>query len=358
MSELTGAGSNDVGDRLSGPESVELSGHLAGLARAGLPMASSLAALAEELPRGRLRRSMNELAGRLEAGLSLAEAIDGQKGRIPGHLRGLVIAGARSQRLGDVLGHFSSYLTVGTELRRRLWLTLAYPMLSMAFALAIFTLTSIAIVPQFEKIFRDFGIPLPFVTISILETSRAMIAIGPVLAILGAVLIVVPLLAPLLPRPGTLRALAAQLPVLGGVWRWTSLAEFCHMLALLLENQLPMPEALRLTGEGVQDSDVEDACHRLAASVESGQGLAAAMAGRRLFPAGLPRLVRWGERQQSLPEVLHMAGEMFEARAAAHAAFAGTVMSVLAAVLILWGVVTVIIGLMLPLITLISRLSG
>ena len=36
------------------------------------------------------------------------------------------------------------------------------------------------------------------------------------------------------------------------------------------------------------------------------------------FPAGLPRLVRWAERQGSLPEVLHMAGEMFEARAGAH----------------------------------------
>ncbi len=130
------------------------------------------------------------------------------------------------------------------------------------------------------------------------------------------------------------------------------------MLALLLENHLPMPEALRLTGEGVQDADIERACLRMADAVESGQDLARAMAERRLFPVGLPRLVRWGERQGSLTEVLHMAGEMFEPRASAHATFAGTVLGVLSVLLILWGLFTVIVGLMLPLVNLISKLSG
>ena len=53
-----------------------------------------------------------------------------------------------------------------------------------------------------------------------------------------------------------------------------------------------------------------------------------------------------------------MVGEMFEARARCQATFAGTVMAVLAVVFVLWGLVTVVIGLMLPIITLISRLSG
>ena len=53
-----------------------------------------------------------------------------------------------------------------------------------------------------------------------------------------------------------------------------------------------------------------------------------------------------------------MAGEMFEARARGQATFAGTVMAVLAAIVVLWGVFTVVFGLMLPMVTLISRLSG
>ncbi len=344
--------------KLSGSEAAELSGHLAGLARADLPMASGLAALAEELPRGPLQRSMKDLAGRIEAGMSLAEAIEDHKGQIPPHLRGLVIAGSRSQRLGDVLSKFSGYVEIGTELRRRLWLTMAYPMLSMGIAIAIFSFVSSILVPQFEAIFRDFGIGLPGVTIAALEIAHAVSALGPALFLLVAGLGVLVLYSHLFLRPGTLRALLSQLPIVGGVWRWTSLAEFCHLLGLLLENRLPLPEALRLTGEGVHDADVEKSCLQMAESVESGQSLARSMLERRFLPAGLPRLIHWGERQGSLAEVLHMAGEMFEARASAQATFAGTVLSVLSVLMILWGFITIVVGLMLPLVTLISRLAG
>ncbi|MGP0065210.1 MAG: type II secretion system F family protein [Isosphaeraceae bacterium] len=352
------SGSHGAGGSLSGPESAALSGHVAGLTRASLPIASGLAALAEELPRGRLRRSMNDLANRLESGMSLAEAIDDQDGWIPPHLRGLVIAGARSHRLGDVLGQFSGYVGIGAELRRRLWLTLAYPFLSMAIALTIFTFVSILIVPQFEKIFRDFGMPLPRATTAILEVSYAMQSLGPSLFVLVAVAIVFRIVSPAFLHPGTLRAMAGGLPIIGGVWRWTSLSEFCHLLGLLLANRLPLPEALRLTGQGVEDAAVERACLRMAESVESGHSLARAMSELRLFPAGLPRLVYWGTRQRSLPEVLDMAAAMFESRAAAQASLAGTVLSVLAICLVLWGLLTVVLGLMLPLVSLISRLSG
>ena len=61
-----------------------------------------------------------------------------QNDRIPPHLRGLVLGGIRSGRLGDVLGRFSGYVSIGTELARKLWLSLAYPILSIFAAVALF----------------------------------------------------------------------------------------------------------------------------------------------------------------------------------------------------------------------------
>jgi general secretion pathway protein F len=335
-----------------------LSRRLAELARAGLPLAPSLSALAEELPQGRLRRSMKTLSHSLETGVSLGEAIEGQKGQIPAHLRGLVIAGVRTGRLGEVLGQFSNYVNVGVELKRRLWLGLAYPILSLAVAVVLFTFASVYLVAQFEAIFKDFGIPLPALTIAVIEVSHAIRLTWAGLASLAAAMVVFWLAAPLVLRPGLARSVATRIPIVGGVWRWTSLAEFCHLLGLLLENDLPLPEALRLTGEGVLDANIEIACRRMAGAVESGQTLAQAMADRWPFPAGLPRLLDWAEQQRSLPEVLRMAGEMFEARAGAHASFTGTVVGVMSVIMILFGLFTIVVGLMLPLITLISRLSG
>ena len=81
MSKLMG--SDAATDGLTAAEAAELSNQIADLTRAGLPLSQGLVALGEELPRGRLRRSMNELAGTLEAGVPLDQAVKHHAGRIP-----------------------------------------------------------------------------------------------------------------------------------------------------------------------------------------------------------------------------------------------------------------------------------
>jgi type II secretory pathway component PulF len=348
---------NGAGGRLNGPEVAELSRQIAGLASAGLPLAHGLVALGEELPRGRLRRSMNELAGTLQSGVTLDQALEQQRDRIPPHLRGLVIAGLRSGRLGDILSRFSEYVAVGTELERRLWLSLAYPILTVCTALALLFFVCVIVVGQFEAIYRDFGIPLPRITIALISISRFVTTAWAPVAICFGIMFFLGLAGRIFLTAPLRRGLAGRLPLIGRVWRATSLAEFCHLLALLLESRLPLPEALRLTGEGVQDSDVDASCRKMANQVEAGRSLSEAMARVRLFPGGLPRLIRWAENQESLPEVLHMAGAMFESRGRSYSTFVATVLNVICVLLVL-NLVVFIPALFIPLITLISKLSG
>ncbi len=369
------------GPPLSAREAVELSSHIAGLTRAGLPLAQGLVALGEELPRGRLRQSMNELAGTLESGVPLEVAVQKHYDRIPPDLRGLVVAGMRTGGPGELLGRFAQYSVIRAELKRRLWVSLAYPVLTAILALALFGAVSLFFVGQFEAIYRDFNMPIPRLTMAVIDVAHVVRTIWiPVLTVGGALLLTWISVRVLLSPPRR-RSLANRIPLLGTVWRSISLAEFCHLLALLLESHLPMPEALRLTGEGVQDAEIDSSCRAMARDVESGQPLSLAIKQRGTHQAlmykskywltplsfalrergahllGLAGLVRWAEHQKSLPEVLHMAGSMFEVRARSQAVFAGTVLNFLC-VLLVFSVVLVIPALILPLITLISKLSG
>jgi general secretion pathway protein F len=384
------------------------------MTRAGLPLGSGLIALGQELPPGRFRRSLFDLAAALSKGASIDQALEQQQDRIPPHLRGLVQGSLRTGHLGDILGRFSGYVSIGTELERKLWLSLAYPILSIIAALALFIFVNAVLVGQFEVIFLDFGVPLPSVTVGMIVFSRALRTGWPAFLLVGVLIFVGWLLARLFLRLPERRSFVSKLPIVGGVWRYTSWAEFCHLLGLLLESHLPLPDALRLTGEGVQHADLERACQSLASEVEQGKTLAEAMgarmpepavrpapaetpagelvvkgvahavdhamgaggwtsslaeealvaaaadpaAVRSIIPSGLPRLLQWAGSESAMAEVLHMAGEMYEARARAQATFAGTVMAVLSVVIVLWGIFTVIGGLILPLITLISKLSG
>ncbi len=113
-----------------------------------------------------------------------------------------------------------------------------------------------------------------------------------------------------------------------------------------------------MAGEGVVDADVRAVARDMSNDLARGESLAKAIARRSYFPVGLGPIVVWAEQHQSLAEALHVLGEMFEARAQAHARFASTVCTALTVLLILFGVSTVMIGVFLPLTQMIAKLSG
>jgi type II secretory pathway component PulF len=183
--------------------------------------------------------------------------------------------------------------------------------------------------------------------------SRTVVPLGIVAAVILCLWLAGRLFLPRAQR----RSIAGRLPLLGAVWRSLSVAEFCHLLALLVEGRLPLAEALRLTGQGVEDASIDNDCRVMAGRIESGESLSRAMAERSRFPVGLPRLLRWAENQKSIPEVLHMAGSIFEARARAQSTFVGIVLNFLCVLMVLC-MALIIPALFMPLMYLISKLAG
>ena len=126
-------------------------------------------------------------------------------------------------------------------------------MLSITVAIGLFLFVSLVIVVMFENIFRDFGVPLPRLTVAMIVVSQFARSAWPAFAIICAALLGFWIFMRLFLKPAQRRSLVTRIPVLGRVWKFVSWAEFCHLLALLLESRLPLPEALQLTGEGVEN---------------------------------------------------------------------------------------------------------
>jgi type II secretory pathway component PulF len=348
----------EASGRLSDDELVRMTEQIAHLTAAGLPLGPGLWATAEELPLGTLRSTLLSVSRALDAGASVEGALSAQGKRLPGHLRGLVQIGSRTGKISQVLGRFVEFLSVGTELRRRIAISMAYPIIALSVALAVMVFICSTLVGTFAEIYRDFGVPLPRITMALLAFSRLFTVRWEMVGE-GLIGILILLLAGrFVLNDAARRSLVSGIPVIGAVWKNTSLTEFCHLLGLLLECEVPLGEALRLTSQGVRDSAIDRACGAMARDIEGGMSLADSIGRCRGFPRGLHQVLRWAEGHQSLPATLHMAGEMFEARARTQASFAGTVLFVIAVIAILFGVATMILGLFLPLITLISRLAG
>ena len=340
--------------RLSAEDAAELAGQVAELAKAGLPLAPGLRALAEETPRRGVASALRGLAGQLEAGASLEAAFKSQGSRLPAHLRGLILAGIRSGRLPQVLERFVAVQRDRIELRRRLWMTLAYPVVLFSLLLALFVFINLYVVPKYVPIFEQFEAELPAMTQLLVWTSTTGVWI-----LLGLVAVVAALLtvACTIPRPFWPRRFLYTVPVIGPLWRASGLVEFSRLMELLLGQRVPLPEALRLTAFGLRAPELAAACRAAAREVEAGRPLSECIAGRWPFPATLRPMVAWGQKASNLPEAFRAAGEMFEGRIRVHHTLLECILPPIVFLFIVGGVSFLLLGLFMPMFRLVQALS-
>jgi type II secretory pathway component PulF len=154
-----------------------------------------------------------------------------------------------------------------------------------------------------------------------------------------------------------LRSMLKSVPLLGPIARWAALARFSRLLALLIENRLTMPECLRLAGAGSRDAELLGACRLAADSTEGGQSLRASLGALAAFPKSLGPIAEWGEQARALPEALRTAAEMFEGRVETQLTLLRMLTPPLTFLLVLWGLLFLVSGALLPMVGLIEKLT-
>lgn len=342
--------------KLSAEETAELAARMADLAEAGLPLSSGLRAMADdELSGPRLREVLHALADRLDAGEDLAAAVESQGRRLPQCLRGIVLAGLRSGHLAEALAEYADLRQDRAELLRRLWACLAYPFILLVFMALIALAANYWFVVHFEKIYLDFNTNLPVITEVFLAISAPF---AWCLAALAAIFALLPLLLAVSPGVRWFWPALYKIPLVGALLRWGNLAQFSRLMALLIEQRVPLPDALRLTAAGLGDANLSHGCRRMAEDVESGSALAESMKWRSQFPTDMVPLIEWGQRTAALPDAFRATAEMFEGRTVSQGSLLEAVILPLMLMLIGVFIGFLVVALFMPTIHLVHCLLG
>jgi type II secretory pathway component PulF len=341
--------------KLSAAEASELAARVAELAKAGLPLGEGLRALADEMPGRRLPRALNALADRLDAGDDLATALDSQGKRLPAHVHGLMLAGVRSGRLAEILEEYVDLEYRQSELRRRVWLSMAYPFVLLVFVSALSVFANVTVVDSFAKIFKEFGTALPGMTLLVIRGSRPMMWFFLALVCLSTA---VPLSLWFAPGAGWLWPAMYRFPLIGRLLRASHLAQFSRLTAILLRQQVALPAALRLAAAGSPNTGLARAGCVLADDVERGRTLDESMTAQRQFPASMISMIQWGQRTGELSDAFRACGEMFEGRVRSQGTLLETMLLPVMLLTILVFVGFFVIAMFLPLISLVTTLSG
>jgi len=284
---------------------------VAQLGESGAPLVAGLRAAADETDSWRLARALLRVAAEVERGQPLDDVIAGATRRLPPNLAGLIRAAQRTGHLGSVLAEWLEIRRAARMHWRSVMAALTYPGITLAFAIGIYILFATAIVNPIATIVNEFGLSVP-VNLNVIHwiSNTGLVLFG---ATIGIAIITL-LLLRLIGGRATWSWMMTQLPVVGSTWHWTGVAEMLRSLALLVEHQIPLPEALRLTAGGIGDAHVGALCRELAGRLEKGTPLFMALIHQRSLPMSIVPLIRWGQEHDVLPEGLRSAAEMLEGR--------------------------------------------
>jgi general secretion pathway protein F len=290
---------------------IALNDEIASLARAGVPLDRGLVAIGKDMP-GRLGRIAQSLGRRLESGEDLAAALSQSGSEFPAIYRAVVLAGLRSGRLSVALEGIAKTARRVMETRRIMLVSMVYPLVIMVVASSVFWITMSITVPTIQLMFEDFGLTWPrwYAVLSWLA-ELLLLALpwiwGVAIILLAIFLISISRASVLGEKPGR------RSSTIGQILRAGRLATFAETLALLLEQELPLAEALELACQSSGDHGLKTAGDELAQAIRRGQPLSR-------LPVGFPPLLGWmlmgGGQPGQLVTALRRLAETYRRRAA------------------------------------------
>ena len=258
------------------------------IAKSNLPLSSSLKALSHDIGNRRLKPIFLGIHKELEKGRSLKEALDKYSDSFPPILVSMIHAGERSGNIVGVLALLTSYSESRLQMKDELQVALAYPILVFVLSIAILGLMMAKVVPVFAEIFQDFGARLPAPTQLSVDMSYFLISHWADILIFSSVLTIIltlfrGYLSHTIGGSYALASIKLRTPVLGKLFKLSSIGKFTHTLGMLLQGHVPLTESLELAAATSGNAVLREEIRKASGKIANGESLASSLEETRLF---------------------------------------------------------------------------
>jgi type IV pilus assembly protein PilC len=286
---------------------------LATLLKAGMPLVQSLQILSKRVSNPVFKAVVDDVHDRVRAGTSLSEAFAAQGDLFPGIYTASLFAGEKSGSLEQVLRRYVNYVKVIGTVKRKTISALVYPVILLTLSFGVVSIILVKVVPEFADFYESFGAELPPVTRAIVAVSSIVTGYLPLL-LLGAALAGAAAWT-WLKRPGTravLDRLVLATPLLGPTAQKFSTSQLARTLSTLLGGGIPLVSALEIAARSISNRYMAQELGIVAQRVREGEGLALAMAARKVFPDVAIKMVEVGESTGALQDMLNSLADFYD----------------------------------------------
>ncbi len=287
----------------------------------GMPMLRSLYTLEDQTQDPKIKDAIGGLRNDVEAGSSVADAMERRPGIFDPLYRSMVRAGESSGRLESALDMVAIQLEKLDSLRRQVKSAMMYPMLIFGFAGLVMIAVVAFIVPVFVGLFEELSeesgedASLPFMTQITVNASHA---------VTGYWFILFPAMAGLWfafaqwkkTEKGRYSwdAFKLKLPAkVGDVVQKVAIARWSRTFSGTIAAGVPILQAVRIAGETSGNAVVAEAMEDVYASVRRGGTIATPLDASPVFPTMVTHMVAVGEETGQLEHMLSKVADFYEA---------------------------------------------
>jgi type IV pilus assembly protein PilC len=357
---------------------------------AGLPILRSLKILEGQSKGGALKNSLIDVCEEIESGATLSEAMSKSPKAFDRLYVNMIKAGEAGGALEVILQRLAEFQERSQDLKRKVKGALVYPVCVVAFAVGILTFIMIKIVPAFEKIFIDFGTALPPITQVLIAGSHAAIGYWYLLPLIPTCIwLLIKLIRKFGPGRYGWDLFSIKVPIFGPLIEKNIVARTTRTLGTLVSSGVPILEAMNITKETSGNAVFENLFQKIHEAIREGESIATPMKdysrvgfhpvalffwfffipgigallyvtrmNSRVLDDMVVNMVDVGEETGELDTMLYKVADNYDAEVKVITEALTRLMEPLL-IMVLGGIVGfIVIALFLPLIALITKLSG
>ena len=325
---------------------------------AGLPVLRSLKILEHQMKPGVLKNALMDVVDDVESGSTLSEAFAKHPKCFDRLYVNMIKAGEAGGALEVIMKRLADFKEKAQTLKRRVTGAMVYPIAVITVATGILCFIMVWIIPKFEKIFADFRITLPTMTLALMAVSKWFYRYWYVIPLFPlAMWLLIKLIR--LNKTGTyiLDRLYLFIPIMGQLIEKVTIARTMRTLGTLVSSGVPILEALSIVRETTTNAVFERMYSRVYESIREGETIAQPLKESRLVDDMVVNMIDVGEETGDLDTMLYKIADVYDEEVNV---LVESLISLLEPIMIvvLGGIVgTIVIALFLPMIKLLETLS-
>lgn len=282
------------------------------LIKSGVPFINAMKIILGSTKKGNFREILKKVQSDIKNGIQISDAFSSEQLPFINIYRATLLAGEKSGNIESLLEKFNEYLEKISNLKSRVFSSLAYPVILLTFMFLMLFLILIFAIPKFEEFYKGFNADLPALTGILISTS---IWIKNNIAMILLFLIFLYFLLKTVERKFGIiifDRLKTKLPFVGKIIEENSLAVFSRTLAVLISGGIPIPESSEISIKTFSNRFLFSKVKNIPHEIREGKLLSQTLEDIDFIPGIMVEVVKVGETSGSLIEVLEKNGDYYE----------------------------------------------